>query len=54
MLKYEDNFWGKTEFLHNQYKKNCSYYKDLIEIIEKIKKAYSSFSETIYGLFNKK
>ena len=54
MLKYEDNFWGKTDFLHNQYKKNFSYYKDLIEIIEKIKKAYSSFSETIHGLFNKK
>jgi len=54
MLKYEDNFWGKTDFLHKQYKQNCIYYKDLIELIEKIKKAYTSFSETIYGLFNKK
>ena len=54
MLKYEDNFWEKADFLHNQYKTNCTYYKDLIEMIEKIKKAYASFSETIYSLFNKK
>ena len=50
MLKYEDNLWGKTELLHNQYKINCSYYKELIELIEKMEKAYNSFSETINNL----
>ena len=54
MLKYEDNLWGKTEFLHNKYKTNCSYYKDIIELIEKIEKAYKTFSEIINSLFNKK
>ena len=50
MLKYEDNLWGKTELLHNQYKINCSYYKELIELIEKMEKAYNTFSETINDL----
>ena len=54
MLKYEDKLWGKTEFLHNQYKIKCTYYKDLIELMDKIIKAYNSFSETINDLFNKK
>jgi len=54
MLKYEDNLWGKTDFLHNQYKLNTAYYKDILDFIEKIKKACITFSETINEIFNKK
>lgn len=54
MLKYEELLCGKTEFLHSQYKSNCLYYKELIELIEKIKKVYSTFSESIKNIFSKK
>ena len=54
MLKYEDNLWGKTEQLHNLYKSNYLYYKEFIEFIDKIRKAYLSFSESLNGLFSKK
>ena len=39
---------------HNNYKFNKAYYKDFIDFIEKIKKAYFLFSESINDIINKK
>ena len=54
MLKLVEKKSGKNEALHNKYKSNYQYHKDFIEFIDKIKKAYSSFSDSINDIFNKK
>ena len=54
MLKLVEKKSGKNDALHNKYKSNYQYHKDFIEFIDKIKKAYSSFSDSINDIFNKK
>ena len=54
MLKYEDNLCGKVDFLHDRFKYNIGYHKELIELIDKIKKAYLSFSTSLKNICVKK
>ena len=54
MLKYEDNLCGKVDFLHDHFKYNIGYHKELIELIDKIKKAYLSFSTSLKNIYVKK
>ena len=44
----------KKENSHDNYKYNKSYFKDFVDFMERIKKIYSSLSESIYEILNKK
>ena len=54
MQKYEDYFLDKVDFLHNQFKVNSAYYKELLDLTDKIKKMYSSFSESLISVIKAK
>ena len=54
MFKNADKPFGQNEILHNKYKTNYIYFKEYIDFLEKIKKAYSIFSDSIIEIFNKK
>lgn len=53
MLKYEDNLWGKVDFLHNRYHKIYSNLKHFLEMITKFQLAFQNFSKSINFISNK-
>ena len=52
-LKYEDNLWGKVEFLHERYKKKNLHASNFIEIITKFQNACINFSKSLSIITNK-
>ena len=52
-MKYEDELWGKTEFLHERYKKKHLYVSNFIEIINKFLNACLNFSKSLILISNK-
>ena len=47
MLKSEETPISKIDILHNNYKSKFSSYKKFIDFVEKFRKLYSNFSESI-------
>ena len=54
MFKNADKSSGPNDILRNKYKTNYTHYKEFIDFTEKIKKAYSIFSDAINEIFSKK
>ena len=54
MFKNSDKSLGPNEILCNKYKTNYMHYKEFVDFTEKIKKAYSIFSDAINEIFTKK
>ena len=52
-MKYEDELWGKTEFLHERYRKKHLYVSNFIEIINKFQNACLNFSKSLILITNK-
>ena len=52
MLKYEDNLWGKVDFLHNRYHKIYSNLKHFVEMITKFQTAFHNFSKSLEFISN--
>ena len=52
-LKYEDNLWGKVEFLHERYKKKNLHLSNFIDIITKFQNACLNFSKSLSIISNK-
>ena len=46
-LKYENELWGKVDFLHDRYKKKHLYVSNFIEIITKYQNACLNFSKSL-------
>ena len=53
MLKSEETPISKIDILHNNYKSKFSSYKKFIDFVEKFRKLYSNFSESIELIFSK-
>ena len=54
MLKPIELVIQKNDNVHNHYRYNNTYYKEFVEFIEKIKKVYSAFSDSISEILSKK
>ena len=54
MLKPIELVIQKNDNVHNHYRYNNTYYKDFMEFIEKIKKVYSTFSDSISEILSKR
>ena len=52
-LKYEDELWGKVDFLHDRYKRKHLYISNFIEIITKYQNACLNFSKSLSSILNK-
>jgi hypothetical protein len=52
MLKYEDNLWGKVDFLHNRYHKIYSNLKHFVEMMSKFQLAFQNFSKSLEFISN--
>ena len=52
-LKYENELWGKVDFLHDRYKKKHLYVSNFIEIITKYQNACLNFSKSLSTIVNK-
>ena len=52
MLKYEDNLWGKVDFLHNRYHKIYSNLKHFVEMMSKFQLAFENFSKSLQFISN--
>ena len=53
MLKYEDNLWGRVDFLHNRYHKLYYNVNNYIEMLSKFQLGFQSFSKTLNSITNK-
>ena len=51
--KYDEELWGKVEFLHDRYKRKHLYVSNFIEIINKFQNACLSFSKSLMLIINK-
>ena len=54
MLKYEDNLWGKVDFLHSRYHNIYSNLCQYLEMMSKFQLAFLNFSKSISSISNKK
>ena len=52
-LKYENELWGKVDFLHDRYKRKHLYLSNFIEIITKYQNACLNFSKSLSAIANK-
>mgnify|MGYP006873039706 CR=1 FL=1 len=52
-LKYENELWGKVDFLHERYKKKHLYVSNFIDIITKFQNACLNFSKSLLLITNK-
>ena len=52
-LKYENELWGKVDFLHDRYKKKHLYVSNFIDIITKYQNACLNFSKSLSIIVNK-
>ena len=53
MLKYEENLWGKVDFLHDRYHNLYSNLHQYLEMITKFQTAFHTFSKSISSISNK-
>ena len=51
--KYDEELWGKVEFLHDRYKRKHLYVSNFIEIINKFQNACLSFSKSLMLIITK-
>ena len=51
--KYDEELWGKVEFLHDRYKRKHLYVSNFIEIINKFQNACLSFSKSLMLIISK-
>ena len=54
MLKYEDNLWGKIEFLHNRYNHLYSNLHQYFDFMNKFQSSLQSFSKSLNDISIKK
>lgn len=54
MLKYEDNLWGKVDFLHSRYHNIYSNLYQYLEMMSKFQLAFFNFSKSISSISHKK
>ena len=54
MLKYEENLWGKVDFLHSRYHNLYSNLHQYLEMIMKFQNSFLTFSKSISSISNKK
>ena len=54
MLKYEDNLWGKVDFLHSRYHNIYSNLYQYLEMMSKFQLAFLNFSKSLSSISNKK
>ena len=52
-MKYEQELWGKVEFLHERYKKKHLYVSNFIEMITKFQNSCLTFSKSLSTITNK-
>lgn len=52
-MKYENELWGKVDFLHERYKKKHIYVSNFIEIINKFQNSCLNFSKSLLIIINK-
>ena len=50
MLKYEDNLWGRVDFLHNRYHKLYYNVNNYIEMLNKFQLGFQSFSKSLNSI----
>ena len=53
MLKYEENLWGKVDFLHDRYHNLYSNLHQYLEMITKFQTAFHTFSKSLSSISNK-
>ena len=52
-MKYENELWGKVEFLHERYKKKHLYISNFIDIITRFQSSCLNFSKSLLIIVNK-
>ena len=52
-MKYEQELWGKVEFLHERYKKKHLYVSNFIDMINKFQYACLNYSKSLSAIINK-
>ena len=50
MLKYEDNLWGRVDFLHNRYHKLYYNVNNYIEMLSKFQFGFQTFSKSLNSI----
>ena len=53
MLKYEDNLWGKVDFLHTRYHNLYSNLHQYLEMINKFQASFLTFSKSLSSITSK-